>query len=136
MKPWPPTTPKRKRPGIRSQTNMRISARGNKRSCSMKRSSDRQPGGLRLRLSWRGTGGGSSQGICGVLPGAQSPSAGVQYGAAHGRGHAPSPCGLYTSSHGAEPGPFYQGFHETGVKAAGLCGPGAKADGMERLDGA
>ena len=136
MKPWPPTTPKRKRPGIRSQTTMSISARGNKRSCSMKRSSRSATWRTAAAALLEGTGGGSSQGICGVLPGAQSPSAGVQYGAAHGRGHAPSPCGLYTSSHGAEPGPFYQGFHETGVKAAGLCGPGAKADGMERLDGA
>ena len=38
-RPWLPITPKRKRPGIRSPTTMSISARGNKRSCSMKQSS-------------------------------------------------------------------------------------------------
>ena len=30
----------------------------------------------------------------------------------------------------------HQGFHETGVKAAGFEGQGRKQDGMERLDGA
>ena len=87
---------------------------------SKQESEDRQPERLRVRFPWRGTGGGSSQRICGVLPGTQSPSAGVQYGAAHGRGNAPPPCRLRAGGHGAEPGPVYQGFHETGIKAAGL----------------
>ena len=80
--------------------------------------SDRQLDGLRVRLPWRGTGGGSSQRICRVLPGAQSSSAGVQYGAAHGRGHAPPPCGLRAGGNGAEPGPLNEGINETSVKAA------------------
>ena len=56
--------------------------------------------------------------ICRVLPGAQSSSAGVQYGAAHGRGHAPPPCGLRAGGNGAEPGPLNEGINETSVKAA------------------
>ena len=52
------------------------------------------------------------------LPGAQSSSAGVQYGAAHGRGHAPPPCGLRAGGNGAEPGPLNEGINETSVKAA------------------
>ena len=81
---------------------------------------DRQLDGLRVRLPWRGTGGGSSQRICRELPGAQPSSAGVQYGAAHGRGHAPSPCGLRAGGNGAEPGPLNASINETGVKAAGI----------------
>ena len=49
---------------------------------------------------------------------AQSSSAGVQYGAAHGRGHAPPPCGLRAGGNGAEPGPLNEGINETSVKAA------------------
>ena len=60
----------------------------------------------------------SSQRICRVLPGAQPSSAGVQYGAAHGRGHAPPPCGLRAGGNGAEPGPLNEGINETSVKAA------------------
>ncbi len=79
-----------------------------------------------MRLPRRGSGGGSSQRICGELSGAQPSFAGVQYGAAHGRGHASPPCGLYSGSHRAEPGTVHQGFHETGVKAAGFVGLGRK----------
>ena len=42
------------------------------------------------------------------------------YGAAHGRGHAPPPCGLRAGGNGAEPGPLNTGINETGVKAAGI----------------
>ena len=56
--------------------------------------------------------------FAGVLPGAQSSSAGIQYGAAHGRGHAPPPCRLCAGGHWAEPGAVHEGFHEAGVKAA------------------
>jgi len=52
--------------------------------------------------------------------GAQPSSAGVQYGAAHGRGHAPPPCGLRACGNGTEPGPLNAGINETGVKAAGI----------------
>ena len=56
-----------------------------------------------------------------------------RYGAAHGRGHAPPPCGLRACGNGAEPGPasythldvykrqepgpLNAGINETGVKA-------------------
>lgn len=42
----------------------------------------------------------------------------VEDGAAHGRGHAPPPCGLRAGGNGAEPGPLNEGINETSVKAA------------------
>ena len=76
-RPWPPTTPKRKRPGIRSQTIMSISGRESRRRYFTRRSSRSATWRTAGAAPWRGTGGGSSQRICGELPGAQPPSAGV-----------------------------------------------------------
>ncbi len=67
--------------------------------------------------------------------GAQPPSAGVQYGAAHGRGHAPPPCRFYPCGNGADKGAFYEGIYETGVEAAGVYRCRQKADRMEGVDG-
>ena len=73
-------------------------------------------------------GGGSSERFCGVLCRTQPPSAGVQYGAAHGRGNAPSPCRFYPSGNGAVKRTFDAGIYETGVEAAGVCRCRQKAD--------
>ena len=63
------------------------------------------------------------------------PSAGVQYGAAHGRGNAPSPCRFYPCGNGAVKRTFYKGIYETGIEAAGVCRCRQKADRMGGVDG-
>lgn len=65
----------------------------------------------------------------------QPPSAGVQYGAAHGRGNAPSPCRFYPCGNGAVKRTFYKGIYETGIEAAGVCRCRQKADRMGGVDG-
>ncbi len=67
--------------------------------------------------------------------GTQPPSAGVQYGAAHGRGNAPSPCRFYPCGNGAVKRTFYKGIYETGIEAAGVCRCRQKADRMGGVDG-
>ncbi len=64
-----------------------------------------------------------------------TPSAGVQYGAAHGRGNAPSPCRFYPCGNGAVKRTFYKGIYETGIEAAGVCRCRQKADRMGGVDG-
>ena len=83
----------------------------------------------------RRTGGGSSERFCGVFCRTQPPSAGVQYGAAHGRGNAPSPCRFYPCGNGAVKRTFYKGIYETGIEAAGVCRCRQKADRMGGVDG-
>ena len=73
--------------------------------------------------------------FCGVFCRTQPPSAGVQYGAAHGRGNAPSPCRFYPCGNGAVKRTFYKGIYETGIEAAGVCRCRQKADRMGGVDG-
>ena len=77
----------------------------------------------------------SSERFCGVFCRTQPPSAGVQYGAAHGRGNAPSPCRFYPCGNGAVKRTFYKGIYETGIEAAGVCRCRQKADRMGGVDG-
>ena len=74
---------------------------------------------------------------CGTPDGERAAAAlkDFQYGAAHGRGNAPSPCRFYPCGNGAVKRTFYKGIYETGIEAAGVCRCRQKADRMGGVDG-